>query len=299
MNYSRKQTDKVLNKFEKNLMESYNKTFREIEAKYMKTIEELTADDGSRKEVLIRRKKRLEVIGRNIAKDISKIDTEAVKKLVELSADVYGINSIYEFYLIESGSGVNVIDTLYSEAIIKELAKESSSVFTLVALDNLKDEQIIFHKLRVILSSGLTQGKGWAKISKEIQKVIGNKYWESVRIARTETTRVEAIAKEEAMVKGIKAGVKLRKQWISSIDGRTRHSHRIMNMEIVPVDKDFSNGMARPCDERASAKECCNCRCGIVSIVEGYEEDTAKLDESLRNKAYKEWLDGKKHTNKV
>lgn len=147
--------------------------------------------------------------------------------------------------------------------------------------------EYIRKEIGVMVSNNLTI----SEISTEITKKVNQRNfyrWQSLRIARTETT---AAANYSALQSGRIAGVPLDKVWISAIDSRTRRppksefNHLIMNGVKVDQDDDFDvpfNGgfqkMAFPGDPRGSAGNVINCRC-TVALVPKRDKDGRLIRE--------------------
>lgn len=106
------------------------------------------------------------------------------------------------------------------------------------------------------------------------------------RIVRTQMARVfskaaDARAKELADgMRGAGGGAKvatvLRKQWIATLDTRTRPEHLAAHGQTVGVDEDFTvagERIAFPGDPRASAGNVINCRCRVVTVLPDNPED--------------------------
>ena len=68
-------------------------------------------------------------------------------------------------------------------------------------------------------------------------------------------------------------GIRMKKRWIATLDGRTRDSHRKLHGKTVDVDEKFPNGLMFPGDPRGDAKELYQCRCDMVAIVEGVNDE--------------------------
>ena len=66
-------------------------------------------------------------------------------------------------------------------------------------------------------------------------------------------------------------GIKVRKEWLATIDGRTRHSHAMLDGKVVDKDKKFENGCMFPGDPNGSPEETYNCRCTLIASVEGVD----------------------------
>lgn len=84
-------------------------------------------------------------------------------------------------------------------------------------------------------------------------------------IARTEVHSLAGFAQHEAAAQ---TGVLLYKEWVSTMDGRTRDSHMAMNGETVPMDEPYSNGLMQPGDPDGDPGQTVNCRCNEIYHTE-------------------------------
>lgn len=96
--------------------------------------------------------------------------------------------------------------------------------------------------------------------------------WRSQMIARTETTKILALAREEALKQAhAAAGIPdswIRRTWVTNLDGRERHTHHEMNGQVVRgMDSYFVSPagprIKYPGDPQAPASEIINCRCTV------------------------------------
>lgn len=113
-------------------------------------------------------------------------------------------------------------------------------------------------KITQAISAGIDAGEGMAEISNRINNVYKEfPTWRSDLIARTESTA----ANNEGFIEAYKqSDVATHKEWIATLDDRTRDEHLALNGEIVPIDKNFSNGLPYPQEP--------NCRCVIGPAFE-------------------------------
>lgn len=80
-------------------------------------------------------------------------------------------------------------------------------------------------------------------------------------IARTETIRAANVGHTI----GAKAfPYEVIKSWSAANDHRTRHSHRLVNGQVIEEDQKFSNGLLFPGDPEGPANEVINCRCRVI-----------------------------------
>ena len=96
------------------------------------------------------------------------------------------------------------------------------------------------------------------KISDRINKTYEEfPTWRSDLIARTESTA----ANNEGFIEAYKqSDVATHKEWIATMDDKTRPAHMELDGQIVPVGKAFSNGLQYPQEP--------NCRCVIGPAFE-------------------------------
>jgi len=113
-------------------------------------------------------------------------------------------------------------------------------------------------KITATINDGLLQGESMIQISDRINSAYEEfPTWRSDMISRTESTA----ANNEGFIEAYKQSeVATHKEWIATMDGRTRPAHQELDGEIVPVDKSFSNGLMFPQEP--------NCRCVIGPAFE-------------------------------
>lgn len=109
---------------------------------------------------------------------------------------------------------------------------------------SVKDNYIQY--INQLIQRGVNDGKTISQISTDMNKMIKSRNWyrwQSLRIARTETTTA---ANYSATVASSVSGVLMDKIWISAQDSRTRQppnskfDHYDMNNVRVPLDKPFN-----------------------------------------------------------
>jgi HK97 family phage portal protein len=121
-----------------------------------------------------------------------------------------------------------------------------------------------FRKLSDTLSAGINEGEGIAALTARVQDVYKEiPEWRANMIARTETTN----ANNEGALEAFEVSEVIKgKEWIATMDLRTRDSHTELDGEIVSVQATFSNGLRFPGDI-GPASETINCRCVIAPAL--------------------------------
>lgn len=115
---------------------------------------------------------------------------------------------------------------------------------------------------------GQEAGLGVDKIASLISKnVDGISRQRAAVIARTETHGAANVASDGA---ARATGLDLQKEWMTSIDGREREAHRVVDGDKVEMDMPFIVGgesLMYPGDPAGSPENTINCRCAVGHIV--------------------------------
>lgn len=110
--------------------------------------------------------------------------------------------------------------------------------------------------------------------------------------ARTAITGAENAGRASSYERARGMGVDVRACWMSTLDARTRDSHRRLDGEVAGKGGRFSNGLRYPGDPTGTASEVWNCRCTLVAAMPGHdaleERNTSKLETG-----YEEWKAGR------
>ena len=96
--------------------------------------------------------------------------------------------------------------------------------------------------------------------------------------------RVDAYKRAEKM------GIEGEMQWVATLDGRTRHSHRQLDGERIKIGGKCSNGCRYPGDPQGKPSEVYNCRCTLIEQMVGLGHDlSGRSLVKLDGKSYEEW----------
>ena len=133
-----------------------------------------------------------------------------------------------------------------------------------------KDTRWNTRKINAEILQGILQGESMQKISGRLQKVAGMNASSAIRNARTMVTGAENAGRMDMLHKATSDGIQVERTWIATIDGRTRHSHAVLDGETKPIDTEFSNGLMYPGDVNGDPSEIYNCRCTLGYKVIGF-----------------------------
>lgn len=152
--------------------------------------------------------------------------------------------------------------------------------------------------LNRVLIQGFGKGLSTEKMARQISDIGGAEYRRAMNIARTEAGRVTGVTRQRSQNHAKELGVYVKKEWISTLDGKTRHNHRELDGQIREVDEYFEINGRRALQPHmfGVASEDVNCRCISISVIEGYEPSLRRDNEShevIDYKNYKDWLGSK------
>ncbi len=286
-----KDVDNMIKKIEKELNAAYGGAYNTLKQKLELVHTRLMmTDDNAEIERLLMHDARIKSWISEIATEVLTVNKQAIQIINENLLDNYAVNYNYATYLIENTSGVATNITMFSRAALKELVKEKVTPFTLMAYDGLRDRKAVIRDLTREITQALILGESNPKLATRIKNIANKNFKQAMTVARTEMTRVESAGRQDAFKEGEKRGLKLKKRWVATYDGRTRDSHRRMNGEVVDLDKPFSNGLMYPAGS-GKAKEVINCRCSHVVEFDGIKKGSKELelDEALKTMSYDKW----------
>jgi len=120
-----------------------------------------------------------------------------------------------------------------------------------------------------VIEAGISDGVGVAQVASNIRKVTGLTPWRAATVARTETHNAATFGSiETARSAEQDVGIVLLKEWLPTMDNRTRDAHRAMaGQPAIALDEKFNvdgEMMDRPSDPAGSAENVINCRCGLI-----------------------------------
>lgn len=148
-------------------------------------------------------------------------------------------------------------------------------------------------KVRACITRGLLTGQSIPKMAKSLQTVTDMGRNAAVRTARTACTHAENSGRLRSYERALAMGIPLKKQWMATLDDRTRQSHRDLDGEVRDVHEKFSNGLQEPGDYGGDPSEYYNCRCTMVSVIDGVESDKAERWNRFEDgETYEDWKKG-------
>lgn len=200
------------------------------------------------------------------------------------------------FWQVERETGVSLSFNHLDKRLVREMVKEPITGKTL-SQRMYKQRNKLANQAQKSISNGLVQGKSYVQIAKEIESATEATYKQALRITRTESGRLRSLAKEQAMNEAEAVGVEFEKMWVSTLDNRTRGTHRNLDGQIRKKEEKFksSSGYEATAPKLFGvAREDINCRCTFVLVVYGIRPSHRRAGkEVMEYMNYQQWW--KKH----
>lgn len=257
-------TDDILVNMEKKIAKVYRKANREIEEKLQIYLKQF-AEKDEKKLALVKSGKLSEKDYKNwrqsqiiisqrwqnmldkLATDYKNTNKIARSVIKGYMPEVYALNHNYGTYQIEKNGKINTNYTLYDAQTVENLIKNNPDLLPAVKEESKTAEKIRENKdwrwnkqkINSAVTQGVLQGESMNKIAKRIERVTTMNYSSAIRNARTATTSAENAGRYNAYRRADKIGVDLTIEWAATLDGRTRHEHRMLHGQRRKIDEPF------------------------------------------------------------
>ena len=314
MDAAHKYTDEVLAEIEKRVAAEYGAALVNIDGKfdeyteefrgeYEKKIAQLQSGDITEDEYILWLEQNV-TSGRkylNLLNDLACILTFAgLLAMGDANTrlpDVYAENKNFGSYQVEYSAKPEISFSLLDRETVKNLSSRNPNLYPQASVDIPKDLRWNRQHLNSAIRQGILNGESIPKIAKRLQTSVGMGQATALRAARTCTTAAENLGRLEALRQAKAMGINVQKRWMATLDGRTRHTHRILDGETIDIEEKFSNGLMYPGDNSGDGKEFYNCRCTMLGIIDGQKVTDRRMDKL--NESYEEWKKGGARQNKT
>ena len=283
-------TDEKLEEMEKRLSAIYSRADKEITKKYNDLLQKISIQDRKKRELVEvgklsedeykkwRKKKLLyekqaKERANEIAAELSRVNEMAMAYVNGELPEIYGLNYNAIEKTIEEIGGYSF--TLVDADTVRNLALSDETLLPYKYIDGNKDIRWNTKKVNAEILQGILQGESIPDIAKRLSNVTEMNKTAAIRNARTSVTSAECKGRQDSYIRATNDGIILKREWISTNDGRTRHSHRLLDGQIAEVDKPFKSELGDimyPGDPEADPSNVYNCRCTIAAKVMGFKK---------------------------
>lgn len=319
------ETDREIEKVRKKLAKEYKQAEKELKQKandHFKKFEKADKEKArlvkegklSNEDYITWRKnkilydKTLQAKVKSMSDYLASVDRHAADIVNGRLAGIYANNYNYELYKIEKGMGATTSLVLHNEKSVERLASKNPKLLpnpskkTQEKIKSGKIKKWSQRKINNAITQGILQGEPIMDIADRLTKVVSMEWSSAVRNARTSMTGAQNAGRLGTYKDAGRLGIKTKKQWMATLDERTRESHQELDGESVPVDEPFSNGLMFPADPDGEPEEVYNCRCTMVADIEDYPDEGFERyvdGESVGDMTYKDWLQMKGGTQEA
>lgn len=213
---------------------------------------------------------RFEDLTERTAAELANVNKTALAYINGQLPEVYSINYNVLAPTVDGVGGYSF--ALVDADTVKNLATTDKSLLPYKQLDEKADIRWNVKKMNAEVLQGILQGEPMDRIAVRLAKVVDMNETAAIRNARTMVTGAENKGRQDSYARAEADGIILAKEWISTNDSRTRHSHAVLDGAIVDQDKKFDNGLMYPGDPSGRPEEVYNCRCTLVAKVNGFKK---------------------------
>ena len=212
---------------------------------------------------------------------------------------IYSLNRNFAAYTVELLSGKTGF-SLWDERTVRRLLAENSDLMPYYPkkLALKRGFDIAWGKkcIKSTVTSSILQGHGIKQMADTLQRKIPTMNRDSaIRAARTAVTGAQNGGRQDTYHAAAAMGIKLKKEWLATLDGRTRPAHGAADGQQVDEDQPFivdGYKMMYPGDTSAPAYLVYNCRCTTVAAVDGVDmSDALRRDKDglVTNMTFAQW----------
>lgn len=212
---------------------------------------------------------------------------------------VFAFNASYANYDLERNAGVNFGFGIYDTNTVINLVKNDPKLLPEWKIDQAKDYRWSQKKLNKQVSLGIIEGESLDKIATRLCSNLCTTNFNKMRtFARTSMTGAQNEGRLFSYENAKELDIKVKKQWMCTLDDHTRITHQQLDGQIQETDKPFEvNGLKimYPGDPNAEPALVFNCRCTMVAEIDNYPSDYERYDniegKPIDNMTYEEWED--------
>ena len=291
-------TDEKLEEMEKRLSAIYSRAEKEIQKTADEYFSKFAKQDEAKRKLLEQGKiteeeytkwrkgkvmhgKRFAEMKEQCAKQLLNVNKTAIAYINGELPEVYAMNYNALESAVDGVGGYSF--TLVDADTARNLAVTGTSLLPYKKIDPAKDIPWNMKKINAETLQGILQGESMDKIAKRIMNVQEMNKTQAIRSARTIVTGAENKGRQDSYARATADGIILAKEWISTNDSRTRHSHAALDGATVDQDKKFDNGLMFPGDPSGRPEEVWNCRCSVAAVVKGFKK--AQVQKAMAQQA--------------
>ena len=205
------------------------------------------------------------VLKKQVEAVLEKLHADEYTTIQQFLSDTYTdafVGTAYDMH----GQGVPLIMPIDRNAAVKAIITDSQiseGLYESLGVDTKK----LKNSISAEITRGIASGLAHSEIARNIAGAAKAPLGRAKTIVRTESHRIAQASAMDAQKVAVSKGAKVVKQWMSTLDGDTRKSHRRLDGQIREVDEPFEMDGKKamyPGDFGDPAEDC-NCRCQLLT----------------------------------
>lgn len=221
----------------------------------------------------------------------------ATKMANDQRKNLFMVNANYQAYELEHKAGVNFGFGLFDSNAVARLIESNPQILPMWKIDQPKDytwnSKIVTNSIR----QGIIQGEKLDQIATRLSDgLVARNMNKMLTFARTGMTEAQNAGRQTRLKEATKMGIKVHKEWMCTLDERTRWQHADLDGQKQPMDKPFRVGgytIMYPGDPTAHPSMVYNCRCTLVGDLDDYPSEYKRYDNidgrPIKAMTYREW----------
>lgn len=211
---------------------------------------------------------------------------------------VFTENATFQAYQLEHDAGMDLSFTVYDSATVTRLLRDQPELLPPKKIDGQRDKAWNREKIASTITRGIIAGSSIRTIARNIGKETGitNKN-AMLRYARTAMTGAQNAGRLEVMHEAQEMGIQVQKEWLATLDDRTREAHALLDGRTADVNEPFDSILGPidyPGDPAADEANTWNCRCTLTYHYKEYpKHDSTRYDqydgEEIEDMTFEEW----------
>lgn len=312
--YGASYTDAELKKLEKKIgvvykqaeadikkkMKDFNAKYKVKEAKYLKDLADgkITQEQfDSWKKGQVFQGQQWQAKKDQLADTLLHANETATKIMNGQMTNVFAVNANFMSYSLEHDVGVNFGFGLYDSATVSNLLKADQKLLPEWKINEKKDYTWNNKRVNRVVTQGIIQGERLDQIANRLSdRLVTQNKNKMMTFARTSMTCAQNAGREYSLNAAKDLGINVQKEWMCTLDGRTRDWHRMLDGQKQPLDKPFEvDGLKirYPGDPEAKPGLVYNCRCTMVGDIVDYPSTYDRYDnidgKPIKGMTYQEW----------
>ena len=224
-------------------------------------------------------------------------NVQAAKIVHENKLDVFA--ECYDHAAYESELETGISFNLINKEAVARLTKERPQLLPEWKIDQPKDYKWNARKVNNAITQGIIQGESVDKIAKRLTKQLCTANEKKMRMFARTAMAGAMCGGEQKQMEDVATRLKIDilKEWLATLDSRTRDVHRQLDGQQVPYDEPFQSDLGAimfPGDPKAELGNICNCRCDMVKRYPKFMKvNDWRQQEIIDGQSYEEWKKGK------